>query len=296
MAIVYDFLEFLCTLGTCSHWYESHPSVGTCPIGPTAALECDLQAQVTENSSVSITWYWTQNAEDEGIQGTLIQTNGSDKYFASAPFVGDQILMTGLVRLFNFLQIRSVSTNDTGFYWCQIVINGSILLEPSCPTELTAIQTNDTMCTDTGTISPRKCADVTIIPVTSQLPLPTPTLSTDNTNTPMSSQYPETSAVQLASTTYSGMDRLSGQTSNTISTEIITTASTPGPMQSKQPSSSSSSQCEVGGASCSIVYGAVGAAGVVVLVGGALVGLLGCVYLIRKRTVRGKSKPIVDNL
>ncbi len=282
-------------LGTCSYSYEDHSSVGTCPFGAIAILGCNLQ--VTENSSVSITWYWTQNAEDAGIQGTLIQTNGSDKYRTSAPVVDDQInLVTGLVRVLNSIQIRSVSTNDTGFYWCQIVINGSILLEPSCPTELTAIQTNDTMCTDTGIRAPRKCADVTVIPITSQLPLPTPTSSTDTTNAPMSSQYPETSADQLASTTYSGMDRLSGQTSNTISTERVTTASTPGPMQPKEPSSSSSSQCEVGGTSCSAVYGAIGAAGVVVLVGGALAGLLGCVYLIRKRTVRGKSKPIVDKL
>ncbi len=177
--------------------------------------------------------------------------------------------MTGLVAVFNILQIRSFSTNDTGFYWCQMVINESILLEPCCPTQLTAVQTNITMCTDTGTLSPRKCADVA------------PTSSADTTNAPMSSQYPETSADQLASTTNSGMDRLSGQTSNT----------TPGPMQSKQPSSSSSSQCEVGGTSCSAVYGAIGAAGVVVLVGCTLMGLLGCLYLIRKRKAKGKGSP-----
>ncbi len=241
---------------------------------------------------MNVTWHWTQNEEDAGIQGALIQINGTDKYFQATGATSG----TDPVTVFNVLEVRSFSTNDTGFYWCQMVINESILLEPSCPTQLTAVQTNDTLCTDTGTLSPRICADVIAILQISQHLLPTPSVST-HTVVLLSSRIPETSIVLSSNKPSSGIDTilLSEQTS-TVAMELGT-ASTPDPMQTEGANPfSSSSQCEVGGTSCSAVYGAVGAAGVVVLVGGALAGLLGCVYLIRKRTVKGKSKWIVDNL
>ncbi len=233
------------------YFYGPKHISGTCPAGANAILPCTIE--VLENSSVNVQWYWTQNVEDAGIQGALIQTNGSDKYFQTTR-------TPDAVRVFNELFINNFTTNDTGFYWCQMVINESILLEPSCPIQLTAVQTNDTECTATGTKVAQQCVNVTIIPITSQLPLPTPNSAAQTTTAPMSSVM-----------------------SNRITT------STPGqPMQTGEPSSSS--QCEVGGTSCSAVYGAVGAAAVVVLVGGTLVGLLGCLYLTRKKLVGGKGK------
>ncbi len=180
--------------------------------------------------------------------------------------------MNGRTIFFGTLSVHNFDDTDTGFYWCQMVINGSRLLEPSCPMEITAVPTSETdVCMDTGTLVSRICAEFIVITEASQFNTPTPSVPTAIMSE--SSLFLETPSALPGGTSLSGMEMTSKQ---------VTTTAILVPMDTGTPSSSSSLS--------SAVYGALGAAAVViVLVRGVLVGLLVCVYLHRRRKIPSET-------
>ncbi len=259
-------MPFHLSLGPCLYFYENIHTAGICPKGIFAIFVC--RGQVPADSSVDIRWYWTQNEDEAGTLGTLIQTDGS-KYITMLQMDPPT---NGRTIFFSDLLVHNFNDTDTGFYWCQMVINGSRLLEPSCPMEITAVPTNGTsaadICMVTGMTVPRKCADFVMITETSQFNTPTPSAPTAIMSE--SSLLRESQSALPGGTSLSGMEMISEQ---------VTPTATPVPMDTGTPSSSSSSS-----SLSSAVYGALGAAAVViVLVGGVLVSLLGWVYLKRKK-------------
>ncbi len=166
----------LCSLGPCLYIYENIHTAGICPKGIDARVDC--RGQVPAESSVDIRWYWTRNEDEAGTLGTLLQTDG----FKYITLLSRDGLVNGRTVFFSFLYVHSFNNTDTGFYWCQMVVHESRLLEPSCPMEITAVPTNGTsetdVCMDTGMFVQRKCADLIVITETSQFSPPTPSAPT----------------------------------------------------------------------------------------------------------------------
>ena len=282
--------------GSCSYWYEPHSLSGVCPCGINIPLECVVT--VPQVPSTLVRLYRTQTDEFTAEEATEIQPT-------PGKYTLDEILSTvpdenGFVSRFYELKIIDFCDNNTGYYWCQIVINGTTPdpLEPnSHPWNITSgnvsVENPGDPCSS-GVESPRKCAEVSDSSVTSTIlmnqPIPTSTLQYEATSlVPTSTlQYVTTSLVPTSTLQYVTTSHL---IKGGVSTETLTTSTakesmtTPSQTLSVTRSvSAATSACMIGGTPCGAAYGAIGAAVVVVaLVGCSVVVIIGVVCLVKKR-------------
>ena len=251
---------------------------------------------VPQVPSTYVRWYRTQTDEFTAEEGTEIQPT-------PGKYTLDEILSTvpdenGFVSRFYELKIIDFCDHDTGYYWCQIVINGTTPdpLEPSHPWNITSGNaTVDPAPGDpcsSGIASPRKCAEVSDSSVTSTIlmnqPIPTSTLQYEATSlVPTSTlQYEATSLVPTSTLHYETTSHLikGAVSTETLISTLKESMTTPSQTLSVTRSvSATSSTCMIGGTPCGAAYGAIGAAVVVVaLVGCSVVVIIGVVCLVKK--------------
>ena len=278
--------------GSCSYWYEPRSLSGVCPCGINIPLECVVT--FPQVPSTLVRWYWTQTDEFTAEEATEIQPT-------PGKYTLDEILSTvpdenGFISRFYELKIIDFCDNNTGYYWCQIVINGTTPdpLEPSHPWNITSgnvsVGNPGDPCS-AGVASPRKCAEVPDSSVTPTVlmnqPIPTSTL-----------QYEATSLVPTStSPVLNNVTSSEAVSTSVISTPSIVTSTSPlvtestkvSPHQTLTVSGRTTSPCMIGGSPCSVVYAVVTTSVFVVLVGGSVTVVVVIVYSVRRRRKNEKQ-------
>ena len=280
--------------GSCFYWYEPHPLSGVCPCGINVPLECVVT--VPQVPSTLVRWYRTQTDEFTAEEGTEIQPT-------PGKYTLDEILSTvpdenGFVARFYELKIIDFCDNNTGYYWCQIVINGTTpdLLEPSHPWNITSdnapVSPPGDPCSSGGnSVSPRKCAEVPDSSVTPTVlmnqPIPTSTLQYDATSLVPTSTSPVLNNVTSSEAVSTSV--ISTPSIVTPTSPLVTESTKVSPHQTLTVSGSTTSPCMIGGSPCSVVYAVVTTSVFVVLVGGSVTVVVVIVYTLRRRRKNEKQ-------
>ena len=148
----------------CEYRYIVQPpsSLDCDPLGAEISLECFVQVASDQES---ITWYWTQNVTEAGINGTPIATGNGFRL----------IEISSSTKLISF----TVTESKLGYYWCAINAAMNISLRPSTitpiclpPTSLPNKCTNAHIINNLHHIS-SKCAVQNSTMVFARPPLPT---------------------------------------------------------------------------------------------------------------------------
>ena len=134
--------------GNCSHYYYIQPvsAIDCNPLGANLPLTCGVY--VPRINPTTVRWYWTGSGELAGVSGTWI-TDGSPGYSLTAAQSGDPIVNGVYIGLFYdqySLTILSFNSSDLGYYWCQIVINDTIMLQPSQFLNISVPAVSSTQC------------------------------------------------------------------------------------------------------------------------------------------------------
>ena len=101
------------------------------PLGANLPLTCGVY--VPRINPTTVRWYWTGSEELAGVSGTWI-TNDSPGYSLTAAQSSDPVVNGVYIGLFYdqySLNILDFNSSDLGYYWCQIVINNTVVLQPS---------------------------------------------------------------------------------------------------------------------------------------------------------------------
>lgn len=119
--------------GNCSHYYYIQPvsAIDCNPLGANLPLTCGVY--VPRINPTTVRWYWTGSEELAGVSGTWI-TNDSPGYSLTAAQSSDPVVNGVYIGLFYdqySLNILDFNSSDLGYYWCQIVINNTVVLQPS---------------------------------------------------------------------------------------------------------------------------------------------------------------------
>ena len=249
---------------------------------------------VPQVPSTLVRWYRTQNEEFTAEEGTEIQPSpGNGKY------VLDDILSTlpdqnGFVSGFFELGIFDFCDHDTGYYWCQIVINGITPdpLEPSYPWTVTSGNvTGDHCFTEGNSVSPRKYAEVPDSSVTPTVlmnqPIPTSTLQYEATSLVPTSTSPVLNNVTSSEAVSTSV--ISTPSIVTPTSPLVTESTKVSPHQTLTVSGRTTSPCMIGGSPCSVVYAVVTTSVFVVLVGGSVTVVVVIVYTVRRRRKNEKQ-------
>ena len=101
------------------------------PLGANLPLTCGVY--VPRINPTTVRWYWTGSEELAGVSGTWI-TNDSSGYSLTAAQSSDPVVNGVYIGLFYdqySLTILNFNSSDLGYYWCQIIINNTVILQPS---------------------------------------------------------------------------------------------------------------------------------------------------------------------
>ena len=101
------------------------------PLGANLPLTCGVY--VPRINPTTVRWYWTGSEELAGVSGTWI-TDDSSGYSLTAAQSSDPVVNGVYIGLFYdqySLTILHFNSSDLGYYWCQIVINNTVVLQPS---------------------------------------------------------------------------------------------------------------------------------------------------------------------
>ena len=243
------------------------------------SLICRVYAP--EETHVDVRWHLTELEDDDLNNETQInvQDIASGVYslqnnfpIIELPNVTVDPRFAGLFRGDSLLVISGFAENQTGYYWCQMVISESIFLEPSQPASLT-IGGQEGCSRASFASQPAKCVVGPEIPVA-----PTTTV-----------QVSRNIAEEAASSTPSA---IGGPTTATIHVIQVSRTSTAAGEASSTPSpTSATAECEAGGVSC-FVYAGVGVAIIViVLCSLAIFTVVFCVVN-RKRSKKQHSRKL----
>jgi len=134
--------------GNCSFYYFIQPpsTIDCNPLGINVPLTCGVY--ISHNNPTTVRWYWTQCGDSAGVDGTLI-TEGFPGYSLNAVSSTDPIVNGMFIGLFYEqyrLTILSFSASYVGYYWCQIVINDTVLLKPSQILNISVPDTSSSQC------------------------------------------------------------------------------------------------------------------------------------------------------
>lgn len=119
--------------GNCSHYYYIQPvsAIDCNPLGANLPLTCGVY--VPRINPTTVRWYWTGSEELAGVSGTWI-TDDSSGYSLTAAQSSDPVVNGVYIGLFYdqySLTILDFNSSDLGYYWCQIIINNTVVLQPS---------------------------------------------------------------------------------------------------------------------------------------------------------------------
>ena len=119
--------------GNCSHYYYIQPvsAIDCNPLGANLPLTCGVY--VPRINPTTVRWYWTGSEELAGVSGAWI-TNDSPEYSLTAAQSSDPVVNGVYIGLFYdqySLTVMNFNSSDLGYYWCQIVINNTVVLQPS---------------------------------------------------------------------------------------------------------------------------------------------------------------------
>ena len=201
---------------------------------------------------VDVRWHLTELEDDDLNNETEINYIASGVYSLQYGFTRDPTNISvdprfaGLSRGVSILTITDFAGNQTGYYWCQMVISENIFLEPSKPASLT-IGDQEAGCSRASfTIQPKCVAGpgITTVPTTTT----THVIATTTT------------IIQVSTT----------------STAVGESSSTPSP-------TSATAECEAGGVSCS-VYAGIGVAIFVIVLCSLAILTVVCCIVNRKRS------------
>ena len=125
----------LSTVSGCSFWYDRvprNPLTHCNPQGVNISLTCNVY--VPRQPRTVIRWYWSNDEAKARKCGLLIDENANFVELTStraAYSISATGNLTGLYFDRYELILHNFSTNHEGYYWCQIVVNDTLLLEPS---------------------------------------------------------------------------------------------------------------------------------------------------------------------
>ena len=126
-------------------------------------LSCGVY--VSRELPVEVRWYWTQDDQLAGISGIWINENSPGHTLQYSPlFQFDSGEFTGLYVDLHSLTILDFNEGNSGYYWCQFLLNGS-QLDPSRSGYVAVNDsysqvclTNDIRFLSTGTLPAALCA------------------------------------------------------------------------------------------------------------------------------------------
>ena len=121
-------------------------------------MHCGVYAPSDSVASLRVQWYRSESGQLTGTDAELIDSISA----AAAGQVFDQGPVAGLVRLqSNTIVLYNLTSEDSGYYWCQIVVNDTCL-QPSPPglIEFTTTASNNN-CNSAPNIRHLLCADIT---------------------------------------------------------------------------------------------------------------------------------------
>ena len=146
----------------------------------------------------TVRWYWTGSKELAGVSGTWI-TDGSPGYSLTAAQSSDPIVNGVYIGLFYdqySLIILSFNSSNLGYYWCQILINDTVMLQPSQFLNISVPAVSSTQCLNSAFLFydfGETCADSTT---------PTPLLQPTITSTTSLPQVTTVVSPAVASETF----------------------------------------------------------------------------------------------
>lgn len=172
---------YLTIFADCSYHYlivpQSQPDCN--PVGTSERV--DLLCIITARPILptQIYWFWSSQNESTDVSETRINHDGI-KYFIRDLTDADQDIV-GFLEHGSRLRIVDFGSNDTGYYWCQIVVGCLTRLQPSQPVY---VERNDALVgcrpqdlfTEVGGL----CADIDVTStnvIVSNNPTPTTTFS-----------------------------------------------------------------------------------------------------------------------
>ena len=135
MAIVLLHHHSVCsctTVNGCSFWYDRvprNPLTHCNPRGVDISLTCNVY--VPRQPHTVVRWYRSNNEARAGKCGILIDENAELTSTRSGNSISSTGNLTGLYFDQYGLILRNFSTIHEGYYWCQIVANDTVLMEPS---------------------------------------------------------------------------------------------------------------------------------------------------------------------
>ena len=141
---------------------------------PPVKLNCDpvgteLQLHCTSSPETNkLTWYWTQNACEAGVNGKAIISGDDDNFLIiSFPFATYD----------STLHFLTVNESTFGYYWCEISNAANVSLRPSTitpvlqPTNMSLVQCSNALVLPSHNTNP-ECAEEDSPTVISRPPLP----------------------------------------------------------------------------------------------------------------------------
>ena len=107
------------------------------PDGNTVTWECQVYSPRNPGSSLSVKWYRSASVVSVREEGELIEEQEGGRYTftvtrATSPLNDSQMIVNGLFLDHFQLTIHNYESSiDGGYYWCQMVVNDTICLQPS---------------------------------------------------------------------------------------------------------------------------------------------------------------------
>ena len=122
----------------CCYYYSIVPknvtTVSCNPQGMDINWLCQIYSPHSDNTNLSVQWYKAALGTVDTVEGELLSELSGKYSFTTSrrSLTVNQSTLNGLFSdEFLFTIHNFNSSNDDGYYWCQIVANGSCPLEPS---------------------------------------------------------------------------------------------------------------------------------------------------------------------
>ena len=132
------------------------------PVGRILILQC-----ATVSTSDNVTWYWTQNVCEAGVNGTAILPGDNRDSYAVTSFATNN----------RQISFRVSESSTLGYYWCEISNAMNVSLRPSTitpvlqPTNMSLVPCTNALVLLSHNTNP-ECAEEDSFPNVSRRPLP----------------------------------------------------------------------------------------------------------------------------
>ena len=126
----------------CSYYYlivpNSQPDCN--PVDPSEVVDLLCFTTVRAAPPTQIYWFWSPFNESAGVSGTQIAHDGI-KYFVFELKNEDRDIV-GYQQHRSRLRVADFGANDTGYYWCQIIVE---CITPMQPSQAVYVERNDSL-------------------------------------------------------------------------------------------------------------------------------------------------------